>query len=459
MAKKSERSNSVFDLNGRPSLDRAAPLGIQHVLAMLVGNITPAIILAGAVSLSTGDSTLLVQSAMLIAGIATLLQLYPIGGSNSSFRIGAGLPIIMGVSFAYVPTVLSIAGNYGIAGVLGAQLIGGIVAIIVGIFIKPLRKFFPPMVSGTVVFTIGLSLYPIAINYMAGGNGAATYGESKNWIVAIVTLVVVLFCNNFTKGITKLASVLMGIIVGYILAIFLNMVDFAAVAEAGIVSIPKPLHFGIKFHPTAIITMIIMYVVNSIQAVGDISATTAGGMDREATDSELSGGIVGNGFASIIGALFGGLPTATFSQNVGIVAMNKVISKFVLGLAGGVILIGAFIPKIGALMTTIPQSVLGGATISVFAMITMTGMKLITQDEMSTRNISIVGLAVALGMGITNVPESIAQFPQWFTDIFASSPVIIAAIIVFFLNIIVPKRTIEDEKKEREAIAAKERTA
>jgi len=456
MEGKSTRSNSVFDLYGRPPITRAAPLGIQHVLAMLVGNITPAIILARAVGLSTGESTLLIQAAMFIAGIATLLQLYPIGG-KSNFRIGSGLPVIMGVSFAYVPTVLSIANNYGVAGVLGAQLVGGIVAIIVGIFIKPLRKFFPPIVSGTVVLTIGLSLYPIAINYMAGGVGAANYGSLKNWAVAIVTLVVVLICNNFTKGITKLASVLMGIIAGYILALALGMISFSGVGDAGWVAIPRPIHFGIKFYPTAIITMSIMYVVNSIQAVGDLSATTAGGLDREPTDSELSGGIIGNGTASILGSLFGGLPTATYSQNVGIVAMNKVVSKFVLLLAAGTILLAGFIPKVGAIMTTIPQSVLGGATISVFAMITMTGIKLITQDEMSTRNISIVGLAIALGMGITTVPGALEQFPEWVTEIFTSSPVIIAAIVVFFLNIIVPKKTIDEEKKERQEIADKEK--
>lgn len=456
MEGKSTRSNSVFDLYGRPPITRAAPLGLQHVLAMIVGNITPAIILAGAIGLAASESTLLIQAAMFIAGIATLIQLYPIGG-RSNFRIGSGLPVIMGVSFAYVPTVLAIGTKYGIAGVLGAQLIGGIVAIIVGIFIKPLRKFFPPIVSGTVVLTIGLSLYPIAINYMAGGIGSANYGSLKNWAVAIVTLVVVLICNNFTKGITKLASVLMGIIAGYIIAIALGMVSFSAVGEAGWIALPRPFHFGIKFYPTAIITMSIMYIVNSIQAVGDLSATTAGGLDREPTDSELSGGIIGNGAGSILGSLFGGLPTATYSQNVGIVAMNKVVSKFVLALAAVVILLSGFIPKVGAFMTTIPLAVLGGATISVFAMITMTGIKLITQDEMSTRNVSIVGLAIALGMGVTTVPQALEQFPSWVTEIFTSSPVIIATIIVFFLNIIIPKKTIAEESKEREEIADKEK--
>lgn len=442
------KNTSLFDLNGRPSLGKAAPLSLQHVLAMLVGNVSPAIILSGAVGLNAEDSTILVQACMFIAGIATLLQLYPIG--KSGFRIGSRLPVIMGVSFAYVPTVLAIAEDFGIGGVLGAELVGGLVAILVGIFIKPLRKYFPPIVSGTVVLTIGLSLYPVAINYMAGGSGSATYGSLENWAIALITLLVVIICNNFTKGYFKLASILVGIVVGYIISIFMGMVDFSAVGEAGWFALPRPRYFGMEFNTTAIITMAIMYIVNSIQAVGDLSATTAGGLDREPTDEELSGGIVGNGISSIIGSFFGALPTATYSQNVGIVALNKVVSRFVLAISAMVILLCGFIPKFGALMTTIPQAVLGGATISVFALITMSGIKLIMQDELSARNTSLVGLAVALGMGIDMVPESIAGFPKWFIDIFGSSPVIIATIIAFTLNIVLPKKTIAEEQKERE---------
>lgn len=442
------KNTSLFDLDGKPSLGKAAPLSLQHVLAMLVGNVTPAIIVSGVVGLSAEDSTILVQTCMFIAGIATLLQLYPIGGWG--FRAGSRLPVIMGVSFAYIPTVLSIVGDYGIAGVLGAQLIGGFVAILVGIFIKPLRKYFPPIVSGTVVLTIGLSLYPVAINYMAGGNGSPGYGSLQNWGIALITLLVVIICNNFTKGYLKLASILVGIMVGYVISIFMGMVDFSAIGKAGWFALPKFRYFGMQFNTAAVITMSIMYIVNSIQAVGDLSATTAGGLDREPTDEELSGGIVGNGVASIIGSLFGGLPTATFSQNVGIVAMNKVVSRFVLAISAVIILLCGFIPKFGALMTTIPQAVLGGATISVFALITMSGMKLIMQEELSARNTSLVGLAVALGMGIDMVPASIEAFPKWFIDIFGSSPVIIATIVAFVLNIILPKKSIVEEQKERE---------
>lgn len=443
LSTKTTKNTSVFDLDGIPTLDKAIPLSLQHVLAMIVGNITPAIIVAGTVKLGTADKTLLVQCAMFIAGIATLIQLYPIG------RIGSRLPVIMGVSFAYVPTLIAIGGEFGIASIFGAQLIGSLAAIIVGIFIKPLRKFFPPLVAGTVVFTIGLSLYPIAINYIAGGVGSPTYGSYTNWIIAIITLIVVLFCNQFTKGYLKLASILVGIVVGYIISIIVGIVDFTPVAQAGWFSVPKPLHFGMEFNPSAVISMVIIYVVNAVQAVGDISATTVGGLGREAEDKELSGGIIGNGVASVLASIFGGLPTATYSQNVGIVVMTKVVSRFILMIAAGVILLAGFIPKIGALMTTIPQCVLGGATITVFAMITMTGIKLIIQDELSGRNVTIVGLAVALGMGITQTPEALALFPDWVMMIFGKSAVVIATIVVLALNIILPKKSIEDEEKER----------
>ena len=444
--KKTKTNSSLFDLKGVPSLKKAMPLSLQHLLAMIVGNVTPAIIVAGITGIDLSDRTLLVQCSLFIAGISTLLQLYPI------WKFGSGLPVVMGVSFAYVPTLTAIGSAYGIEAIFGAQLIGGIVAILVGAFIKPLRKLFPPLVAGTVVFTIGLSLYPTAINYMAGGASAQDFGSPINWSIAIVTLVVVLFCNHFTKGYIKLASILIGIIVGYIFSIILNKVDFTAISSAALLQVPKPFHFGLKFYPSAIISMVIIYIVNSVQAVGDYSATTEGGLAREPKDNELSGGIMANGLSSIIGALFGGLPTATYSQNVGIVAMTKVVNKFIIAIAAIFMLLAGFIPKIGALITTIPQSVLGGATVIVFAMITMTGIKVIIKDELSSRNVSIVGLSVALGMGITQVQGALDAFPEWVNMIFGSSPVVITTIMVILLNLILPKKSIEEEEKEREQI-------
>lgn len=398
--------------------------------------------------MSSSDKVLLIQCSLFMAGIATLLQLYPV------WKFGSKLPVVMGISFAYVPTLTAIGSEYGIASIFGAQLIGGIVGIIVGAFIKPLRKLFPPLVAGTVVFTIGLSLYPIAIRYMAGGASASNFGAPINWGMALVTLIIVLFCNHFTKGYFKLASILIGIIGGYLFSIVIGQVSFKAIGESAWVQLPTFMHFGLQFDIPAIISMVVIYIVNSVQAVGDYSATTAGGLDREPTDQELSGGIMGNGVTSILGSFIGGLPTATYSQNVGIVAMTKVVSRYIIMLASVFMLFAGFIPKFGAMITTIPQSVLGGATIIVFAMITMTGIKLIIQDELSSRNTSIVGLSVALGMGITQVAGALNQFPSWVNMVFGSSPVVITTIVVIFLNLILPSQTIAQEDNERSKIEA-----
>ena len=374
------------------------------------------------------------QAALFIAAISTLIQLFPLGG-----KIGSGLPVIMGVSFAYLPSMQAIAGNFDIATILGAQLIGGIVAIIVGIFIKQIRHLFPPLVTGTVVFAIGLSLYPTAVNYMAGGAGSADYGSWQNWLVGFITLAVVIALNHFAKGILKLASILIGMIVGYIVSGFFGMIDFSAVGSAGMFQIPQPMYFGMKFEVSAIVTMVLLFVINSVQAIGDFSATTGGGLDREPTDKELSGGIVAYGITNIFGSFFGGLPTATFSQNVGIVATTKVVNRMVLGLAAVIILLAGFVPKFSALLTTIPQCVLGGATISVFASIAMTGIKLVVQQPLTYRSTSIIGLAVALGMGITQCSDALASFPAWVTTVFGKSPVVVTTIVAILLNLILPK--------------------
>ena len=445
-------NNSLFSLEGNPSLSTALPMSLQHLLAMIVGNVLPALVLSGAIGFSPEQQIQLVQASMFIAAIGTFIQSYPI------FGVGAKLPVIIGVSFAYIPTILAIGGEYGIGAILGSQVIGGITAFIVGIYIKKIRKYFPPMVAGTVVFTIGLSLYRVAVNYMAGGFQATDprYGGLVYWGIAILTLAVVLLCNMFGKGYIKLAAILIGIVVGYIASLIAGIISFNSIIAASWFNLPAIMPYKLEFPLAAVISMAVMYVVNSVQAVGDLSGTTVGGMEREATDAELSGGIKANGVVSILGSLIGALPTATYSQNVGIVAMTKVVSLKVFRITAIMILIAGFIPKFGAVMTSIPQCVIGGATISVFAQITMTGMKLIVQDEMSVRNTTIVGLGIALGMGITQIPkEGLRYLPSWFTMVFASSPVVLATVVVFVLNIILPKKTIAEEKAEREAIEKK----
>ena len=434
------KKGSIFELNGRPGFAEALPLALQHVVAMIVGCVTPAIIVAGAVPGGIGnDKVVLIQASLVVAALSTLLQLFPIGG-KTGLALGSGLPVIMGISFAYVPSMQAIAESYGIAAILGAQIIGGIIAVIMGILIKKIRIFFPPLITGTVVFTIGLSLYPVAVNYMAGGIGSPTYGHWQNWVVAFFTLAVVTTLNHYAKGILKLASILVGIIAGYLLAIPFGMINFSNVISASHLQIPLPLHFGVVFEPSSCIAIAILFAINSIQAIGDYSATTIGAMNREPKDRELQNGIIGYGFSNIFGAVLGGLPTATFSQNVGIVTTTKVINRWVLGLAACILGIAGILPKFSALLTTIPQCVLGGATISVFATIAMTGIKLITSSEMNYRNISIVGLAVALGMGISQAPAALATLPAWVTTIFGKSPVVLATLTAIFLNLVLPKQ-------------------
>ena len=335
------------------------------------------------------------------------------------------------------------------ATILGAQIVGGIVAIIVGIFIKQIRRFFPPLITGTVVFAIGLSLYPTAINYMAGGTGSEQYGSWQNWLIAIITLIVVTALNHYGKGIWKLSSILIGIIVGYIVALAFGMVNFSSVASASMFQLPRPLHFGITFEPSSCVAIGVLFAINSIQAIGDFSATTTGGLDRMPTDEELNGGIVAYGISNIFCAFFGGLPTATYSQNVGIVASTKVVAKRVFAMAAGILLVAGLIPKFSSLLTTIPSCVLGGATVSVFASIAMTGVKLITASPMNYRNTTIVGLAIALGMGITQANAALASFPAWVTTIFGKSPVVLATIVAILLNLVLPKdmNLTEAEKK------------
>ena len=423
-----QMDKALFDFYGKPSIGQALPLAIQHVLAMIVGCVTPSIIIAGVAGISQEDSVILIQAALVMSALTTLLQLFPFI-KTKNFRIGSALPVMMGISFAYVPSMQAIASDFDIATILGAQIIGGVVALLVGLNIKRIRKFFPPLITG-----------------MAGGASSKTYGSWQNWVVAIITLIIVTALNHYGKGVWKLASILIGIIAGYIVALFFGMVDFSSVSSAALFQLPKPMHFGIKFEPSACVAIGILFAINAVQAIGDFSATTTGSMDRMPTDEELTGGIVGYGISNIFCAFFGGLPTATYSQNVGIVSTTKVVSRVVMGLAAAILLAAGLIPKFSSLLTTIPYCVLGGATISVFASITMTGIKLITTEPMDFRNTTVVGLAVAVGMGVTQANASLAQFPEWVTTIFGKSPVVLATIVAIVLNLTLPKAKKKEEK-------------
>ncbi len=453
MGNEKGNQKNLFAWKGTPPLGAAVSLSLEHLVAMIIGCVTPAIIIANTVGLPQAQRILLIQASLVMSAISTLLQLYPLGK-----HFGAGLPVILGVSFAYLPSMQVIASEGGgIAAITGAMIVGGAVAVVVGIFVKPIRKLFPPIITGTVVFTIGLSLYPTAINYMAGGSAntyelvvttkhltsALVYGSWQNWLIAAVTLTAVMLLGNHGKGICKLASILLGMLCGYLVAAAFGMVDFSEIGEAGWFSLPKPVPFGVTFEPSACIAIGLLFAINSIQAIGDFTATTVGGFGREPSDRELQGGIIAYGASNMLTALLGGLPTATYSQNVGIVSTNKVVNRTVFTLTGLFLLLAGICPKFAAILTTIPQCVLGGATVTVFSTIAMTGMKLITSETLNARNTTIVGLSAALGVGISQASSALSQFPKEITIIFGKSPVVIATLLAVLLNVILPK----DEKK------------
>ena len=402
----------LMKFDGKPSWGAAFPQAMQHVLAMLIGNITPPMLIAGICGLSAEEQIMLTQAAMIIGGITTLLQLFPV------FGFGMKLPNVMGVAFAYMPILTIIGVNYGIAAIFGAQLVAGFASIFIGMFIGKIRRFFPPIVSGTVVMSIGLSLYQTAINYIGGGSAAqnnGTFGSGKFWILAILTLIVTLACNFFGKGLLKASGMLIGIIVGYAAALIMgNVVSFTDLQTASWFALPRPFYFGLEFHPDAILMMILMYVVQAVQTIGDVSSTTMGGFGRECTDKELGGAIKGQGLCGMIGA------------------------RRVFTMVGVIMLIAGVFPKFSGLMATIPQPVLGGATVTVFAAITMSGIQLLNEQPMNYRNRMIVGIALALGIGIDAAPDILQFVPELLNNIFGSS-LMVSFLIVFVLNMIIPK--------------------
>ena len=436
MSNLTQNNAELLKFDGKPSWGAAFPQAMQHVLAMLIGNITPPMLIAGTCGLSAEEKIMLTQAAMIIGGITTLLQLFPV------FGFGMKMPNVMGVAFAYMPILTIIGQQYGIAAIFGSQLVAGFVSIFVGMFIGKIRKFFPPIVSGTVVMSIGLSLYKTAISYIGGGSAAqanGTFGSGKFWFLAILTLIVTLACNFFGKGLVKASGMLIGIVVGYAASLLVGgVVSFADFEAASWFALPRPFYFGMEFHLDAIVMMILMYMVQAVQTIGDVSSTAIGGFGRQCTDQELGGAIKGQGICGMIGAVIGGLPTDPYSQNVGLICTTKVVARRVFTMVGVIMLLAGIFPKFSGLMATIPQPVLGGATVTVFAAITMSGIQLLNEQPLNYRNRMIVGIALAIGLGIDAAPDILQFVPQLLRNIFGSS-LVVSFLIVFVLNLIIPK--------------------
>ncbi|MCM0648999.1 purine permease [Clostridium swellfunianum] len=423
----------VYELNGIPAFKDSLIFGFQHVVAMFVGNIAPVIIVCNALKLPMETQIKMIQLAMFVAGVATLFQLYPIG------PIGTKLPIVMGTSFTFVPTAIAIGAKYNFASVMGACFVCGLVIAFFGLFLKSFRKYFSPVVIGTVVLSIGLSLLPVGINYFAGGQGAKDFGSPSNLLLGFIVLLVVLYFSMFIKGGASSAAILIGILVGYIVAIPMGKLDISQVASAGWVSVPIPFEFGLEFHADAIISMLIVFAISSMETIGNISAIALGGLNREITDKELSGGVIADAVGSSFAAIFGVLPNSAFGQNVSIITMTKVVNRFSIATGAGILILGGLFPKVGSIIAIMPSSVLGGAAIIMFAMIVIAGVKMITIETLDNRSSMIVAIALGLGFGVGMVPGVLDVFPQWAKMVFGSSGVANAGMLAFILNIILPK--------------------
>ena len=422
-----------------PPMGQAIPLGLQHVLAMFASNVTPAVIVAGAAGLAFGgaEQVYLIQMAMLFAGIATLFQTIGIG------PIGARLPIMQGTSFAFVGVLAGVAATQGLSVALTACLIAGIIHFALGGVIQKLRFMFPPLVTGLVILAIGLYLIPVAIKYAAGGAAdfqmaADSFGSLTHWTVALTVVVLSLVCKFLTKGLVSNAAILIGLLGGYVVAMAMGMVNFGGVAKAAWFQVPTVMPYGFEISIGAVIGVTLVSIVSAIETVGDTSATTKAGAGRDATDDEIAGATYADGLGTAVAAVFGGLPNTSFSQNVGIVGMTGIMSRHVVTIAGAILVVCGLIPKIGAAVASMPLPVLGGGVIVMFGMVAAAGMNMLTEVKMSRRNMIIISVSLAVGLGLNLVPSAVQHLPGiWKT--LATSAVAPTALLAVVLNLALPE--------------------
>jgi len=426
--------------NKKLPLGQSIPLGIQHVLAMFAGNITVPIIIAGIFGQTPEEKIFLIQMALFVAGVATIIQTVGYG------KIGSRLPIIQGTSFAFIPVMAPFA-KVGLGAVFTAAFIGGIFQMWIGKILKPIRHLFPPLVTGIVVLMIGVSLLKVGFMYAGGGgwllnNKPEVFGNSNHLIISFTVLIVALWANLKGKGMVSSASILIGMVAGYIVAMMMGMVNYGKIAGADWFAFPMPLQYGIEFVPGAIILMLFMAVVTTIETIGDISATTMGGANREATDKELSGGIMADGLGTAFGSLFNAMPNTSYSQNAGLVAFTGVISRHVGTIAGVILILMGLFPKLGGIIAAMPESVIGGAAIIMFGLITSAGIKLVAQSEMNQRNLLILGLSLSFGIGMSLLPQFVAHIPDFGISLklLLTTGLIPAGMLAFVLNATLSKK-------------------
>lgn len=437
--------SNIYKLDGRVPIGKAIPFGLQHILAMFVSNLAPITMIAGAakVPVTGAELGMLLQNAMFAAGIATMIQLYPL------WKIGSRLPVVMGVSFTFVTVLSTISANYGYPAVIGAVLIGGLFEGTLGLFVKYWRKIISPIVAASVVTAIGFSLFTVGARSFGGGY-ATDFGSVSNLLLGLITLATCLLWNMFAKGYLKQLSVLAGLIVGYIVAIFMGKVDLSMIMSGGIVALPHLLPIKPEFHAGAIMSACIIFLVSAAETIGDTSALVAGGLGREITGEEISGSLACDGYGSFISGLFGCPPVTSFSQNVGLVAMTKVVNRFTIMTGAVAMILAGLFPPIGNFFASLPQSVLGGCTIMMFGTILTSGMQMIANCGFTQRNITIVAMALSIGIGFTTTSESgiWAEFSPVVQSVFSANVVAVVFVVAIIMNLILPKN-MEVEKLDK----------
>lgn len=431
---------SIYSLDGRVPLIQAVPFGLQHVLAMFVANITPIIILANVAGIDPEISAALIQNCMIIAGIGTLVQLYPI------WRIGSRLPIVMGISFTFLSLAIVIATSHGMGTLMGAIIVGGLVEGCLGLFPKWWTRLISPIVAATVVTAIGFSLLPIGANSFAGGVGAADFGSVNNWIVGTVTLLTCLLTQVFARGFLRSLSVLVGLAVGYVLSVCMGLVDFSALQNVGVVAMPTILPFKPEFHIDAILAIVCVFLVSATETIGDTSALCSGALGRDVKTKEMGASVACDGFVSTIAGLFGCTPITSFSQNVGLAAISKVVNRFAIATGAAIMILGGLFPAIGTILTTIPQPVLGGCTIMMFGSILFAGFGMMAKTGFSQRNMIIAALSLSVGLGFTQCTGMFNIFPKIVQTVFAENCVAVVFLLAVILNLVLPREV--DAPKE-----------
>lgn len=429
---------NIYTLDGKVPFLKSVPFGLQHVLAMFVANIAPIMIVTGASGLTVQETASLIQTAMIMAGIGTLVQLFTV------WKLGAKLPIVMGISFTFVSVFCYVGPKWGYGAVIGAVIIGGIVEGLLGLFAKYWRKLISPIVSACVVTAIGFSLLSVGANSFAGGSGSADFGSKENWILGSVTLVSCIIFNILVKGHLKQLSVLFGLVVGYIVALFMGHVDLSALEDVAIVSLPQIMPYKPVFNTSAIISVVMIFLVSATETIGDTSAMTNTALGREATEKEIAGSLTCDGIISSLSACFGCMPITSFSQNVGLLAMTKVINRYTIATGAGILILAGIFPGFGAILATLPEAVLGGCTIMMFGNIVISGLQMIGSCGFSQRNITIAALSLSIGLGFTQVPDMFNIFPDIIRTIFAENCVAVVFLSAIIMNLILPK----DKKAE-----------